>query len=881
VPTVLSGTLSGSMTNPLIVRVTRRWRFLVAVTLITATLASCAQPDSDHGRARANSEVEALHRVHLQSSAAVAADGAGVSQPSFSTAGWISGTLPTTVLGALVGAGRYPDVLRSTSLSQVDTAQFRVPWWFRTEFAQHATDPAHAFVTIPGAISRAEVWLNGSRLGDVTGAYADTEFNATPFLRLGTNVLALRVDPADAGRDLTISFLDWAQHPPDNSQGIWREVVIRRDGATSLRNPFVQTALALPSMRRATLRVSVDVRNNEPSAHIVELAGSAGGIAIRKRVALGPHETRRVTFDRVVLREPRVWWPTGMGGQPLYHLDLSASVSNTIVARAESTFGVRSIGSAVTPSGDRQYSVNGVPLLIRGGGWAPDLFLREDPARWEAELQYAKDAGLNAVRLEGKLADDTFYDIADRLGILVIAGWECCSKWESWTGFLGEPWIARDRDIARASIASQALRLRTHPSVLTFLLGSDTAPPADVQQTYLDELRKAHWPDVVDLAATQTNVAPFGPSHIQWGGPYDWVPPVYWYQEGLGFSMEQGAGKSIPMLDTLKQMLSPGELDKLWRDPGAQQFHMGYTGDLATFADALARRYGTSDSLAGFAQRAHLADYEAARAQFEAYARNWTRPGRTATGTVYWMLDSPWPSLNWQLFDSALRPTAAYFGAKKANEPRHVQFSYDDRTVVVVNRTSRALHDVTVATQIFGPDGAAAWHSVHHHENVAANRDAVTVTVPRPQLPAYFVRVRLLDHTGRLLSANIYWLSASDDVPDRSHVDPSGFPWAGIGLARAADFTSLTESPAATVTARLRSDGGTSAVVTLENLSKTVALAVTATIRDPAGRPIAPIRWSDNMVTLLPREHVSLRARFARGTDPASVEVTGLNVRSR
>ena len=63
------------------------------------------------------------------------------------------------------------------------------------------------------------------------------------------------------------------------------------------------------------------------------------------------------------------------------------------------------------------------PVLVRGAGWAPDLFLRAPAARTRAELGYVRAMGLNTVRLEGKLIDDDFFDAADELGVLTMPGW--------------------------------------------------------------------------------------------------------------------------------------------------------------------------------------------------------------------------------------------------------------------------------------------------------------------------------------------------------------------------------------------------------------------------------------------------------------------------
>ena len=75
--------------------------------------------------------------------------------------------------------------------------------------------------------------------------------------------------------------------------------------------------------------------------------------------------------------------------------------------------------------------------------------------------------------------------------------------------------------------------------------------------------------------------------------------------------------------------------------------------------------------------------YDTERAMFESYSRN----KYVSTGVIQWMLNNAWPSMIWHLYDYYLDTGGGYFGAKKACEPLHVQYSYDDQCVVVVNST--------------------------------------------------------------------------------------------------------------------------------------------------------------------------------------------------
>jgi beta-galactosidase/beta-glucuronidase len=115
-------------------------------------------------------------------------------------------------------------------------------------------------------------------------------------------------------------------------------------------------------------------------------------------------------------------------------------------------FGIREITSEVDAQNHRVFKINGRNVLIRGGGWASDMFLRFVPEKIRAEFRYVRDMNLNAIRLEGQLQPDYFYDLADQEGILIIAGWCCCSHWEHWTlrgdYQRGPVWDQNDYDIA-------------------------------------------------------------------------------------------------------------------------------------------------------------------------------------------------------------------------------------------------------------------------------------------------------------------------------------------------------------------------------------------------------------------------------------------------
>ncbi|WP_460440853.1 glycosyl hydrolase 2 galactose-binding domain-containing protein [Amycolatopsis stemonae] len=830
----------------------------------------------------------------IQTSAQVGDDSA-VSKPGYNTAGWYPVGPRSTVYAGLLANGKYADPFYSTNMKNVPTADFKVPWWYRTDLT--VTDTTQrTYLDFSGVLSKADVWVNGTKIADkaqVTGAYTRQDLDITAQVKAGTNSVAFKVYPNDPDKDLSMGWIDWAQTPPDQNMGIVRDVLVRRSGAVALRGGHVVTKLT--GLSHADLTVKADVRNDSASAVSTTVSGTVAGQPISQTVSLAAKEKKTVTFGVVGIDNPQVWWPAGMGGQPLYDLDLTANVGGAASDTSHSTFGVRTVTANKNSSGGRSYTINGRPLLIKGGGYSPDLFLRWNEQYAADKLAYVKDLGLNTVRLEGHIEPDEFFDLADRMGVLTLPGWECCDKWEGQVNGdeKGDPWTAADYPVAKASMTAEAERLRDHPSVISFLIGSDFAPDATIEKNYLDALTAADWPTPVVPAASAKSSPQLGSSGMKMNGPYDYVPPNYWYDKAhsdLGgawsFNSETSAGPDIPTMDTLKRMMSSSELDTMWKSPQTAQYHRSSSSTFANlklFGDALTARYGKPASLDDFVRKAQLAQYENVRAEFESHSRNFSDSSNPATGIIYWMLNSGWTSLHWQLFDAYLDQNGSYFGAKKANEPLHIQYSYDTKSVVVVNHNHDAASNLTASVKLYNLDGTEKFTQ---SKSVSVGGDgakttALTLGSVSGLSTTYLAKLVLTDSAGKEVSRNVYWLSTKADTLNWGSSD-----WYYTPQSAYADLSGLTGlaqvSLGSAATSTTNGDGTTTTKVTLTNGSatKVPAFFVDAHVLGSAGAPVLPVRWTDNQVSLWPGESTTLTATYRtadlKGAKP-SVRVAGWN----
>ena len=276
-----------------------------------------------------------------------------------------------------------------------------------------------------------------------------------------------------------------------------------------------------------------------------------------------------------------------------------------------------------------------------------------------------------------------------------------------------------------------------------WLYGSDGPPPADVEKMYLGILKELRVAESLDLIGADS--ADDGDGNVR---REDDRPLRIRAADLLAGGHEGGRRVRLQHGDESRTGHSAEGVagaihseDHLWPIDDVWNYHAG--GERFTtvnvFTDGLNRRYGTATSLDDYERKAQAMTYDGQRAMFEAYARN----KYTATGVIQWMLNNAWPSLIWHLYDYYLVPAGGYFGTKKATELVHVQYSYDDNSVAVVNGTYEPVKGVKVTAKLYNID---AKEKGSHEATLDLAPDSSTKAFDLPKVDdltkTYFLRLR-------------------------------------------------------------------------------------------------------------------------------------------
>lgn len=770
---------------------------------------------------------------------------------------WYDTKVPTTVMGVLVNNGEYPDLLEGNHYKKLDNSRFLVPWLFKKDFRLDGLNAdEHVRLLFEGLGYSANIYLNDKLVASrdtVKGPFRTFAIDVTGIAR-EENTLVVETFKCVPG-DYNIGFVDWNPRPLDESMGIVRPVKVQRSGAVVIESPKVCSQVNLTTLKEAWLKVEASLQNLSHHEVSGRLICAFEGEQVAIPVTLPTGKTRTIRLDDQDLKtlyvaNPRLWWCYTMGRPELYTLSLSFEADGKISDTDDVRFGIREVGSFITNNGYRAFTLNGKRIQLLGAGWTDDIFLRDDAASYDRQLELVKQMNLNTVRLEGFWGtSQALYDLCDEKGILLLAGWSCFWEWDSYLGkycddLYGGILTDEDATLIAKEYDDQLRYLRHHPSIIAWFVGSDKLPIPSLENHY-EWARKTidDRPYITSAKQMESNLS--GTSGTKMAGPYDYVAPAYWYAKeapggAFGFNTETGIGAQIPVKESLLQMFG----NQLWPLDEVWDYHCTSAAEafnkLDILKETVTNRYGEATGIDDFLRKANMVNYDGTRAMFEAFRYNSPK----ATGLIQWMLNSARPSLYWQLYDHYLRPNAAFYSVKKACQPIQLIYNYLTREVKAVNGTLQPVK-IKATMTVYGASG-------HLQE-----RQEAEVEIPAMGSVPTFGPVSLSEDNGYLflscqndgnvVAENEYALTNSEDIFDWEKTD-----WTRTPVKKHADLKTIGSQVPIKCKITTKMVNSTEAELSISNPSEHVAYMLRIVLKDKKGHIIDGVTFSDNYITIAP-----------------------------
>ena len=795
----------------------------------------------------------------LQRASEVSATGETIASADYDCRTWVPATVPGTVLASYLNIGAVPNPNYADNVDQISESFFRSNFWYRDEFDYDGQlKGEQQWLNFDGINWKANVYLNGQRLGRIEGAFMRGRFNVTGLLRNGKNYLAVEIvcnehfaaikekdknttqfNGGILGADnptfhATVGW-DWITTVRGREAGIWNEVYLTATAMVTLSDPYVKTEVG----HTVNVTPSVFVRNNDSRPVTGTLSGHIGDVRFEKTITLPANTEQEISFqpsEFPQLSNPdfRLWWPNGYGESFLYDAGFSFQES-TLHYRA----GLRQMTYVDAKDSLRIY-VNGRRFIPLGGNWGFDehnLLYRS--REYDIAVGYHRDMNFTMIRnWVGQVGDESFYEACDRHGIMI---------WQDY-------WLANPADgpdpyddvLFLRNAEDYTRRMRSHASIGLYCGRNEGFPPVAIDR----KLREY----VHTLAPGMEYISHSSSEGVSGGGPYRALTMKEYFEKQSGMIHSERGMPNVMNIESLRRTFSP---DALWPQSlqwGQHDFTLQGAQRATTFNKMVTDGFGEARSADEFSRRAQLINYNGYRAMFESTSR-------TRAGLLLWMSHPCWPSMVWQTYDYYFDPTAAYFGCKKACEPLHIQYNALTDSIEIVNHSAGNQKAISACFSVYDLNGKRVYQKKGHldsNEDTTIAWMKCSTLMPKAPSDVYFLRLTLTDKQG-VVSENTYIMGLKDG------------DYHALTTLQKADVQQQT-----TVTST--SDTVT-ALITLRNKSRFPAPFLRLNLKGADGEQILPVVYSDNYITLMPGEQktvtVSWNRQDAHGQD-GHIDIIGL-----
>jgi hypothetical protein len=636
---------------------------------------------------------------------------------------------------------------------------------------------------------------------------------------------------------------DWMPRVPGLEMGIYKDVYLSATGDLSLKDPWIRTVNA--SKDGADLSVETEVQNDGSADVTGELAGDIepGHITFSQPVTIKAGQTQTVsltaeTVAALHVEHPALWWPNGYGQPNLYTMRLTIRAANAVSDQKNVPFGIRKF-SYTTDNQTLRFYINGVRVFPKGGSWGmAEYLLRCNAKDYETMVRFHREMNFNIIRnWMGMTPDEAFYGMCDKYGMMV---WD-----EFWLNSMGGP--PRDTAVFEANAVDKIKQFRNHACVCLWCGDNEGAPPKPLNDFLADSVKTYDGDDRRYQPCSNRG-------NLSGSGPWSDFDPVNYFTgarleriKGMPFGMRSELGTAVfTSFDSFKKFMPQSTWwpqNDMWNKHffGGSAAHAGprdYNGDIN-------KRYGKAQGIEDFCRKAQMLNLETTKAMFEGFLDH---SDKDAAGLIIWMSQSAYPSLVWQTFDYYYDTTGAYWGAKTSCEPVHIYWNESDDRIRVVNTTGKPVRGLTAEAAIYNLDGS---RKLDQTAKVDSSPDAVsdclTLTYPADLSATHFIKLRLTNAAGQLVSENFYWRGTT-------HLD-----YTALSNLKPVKLSIVSKTAAATTPGMV----AMAADITNPTDSGTVAFALRPKlVKAGTGDQVLPVYMNDGYFGLVPGETKHITFEF-------------------
>ena len=607
---------------------------------------------------------------------------------------WFEASVPGTIHTDLLNLNLIEEPFYSDNENKLQWIG-ECDWSYKNKFdlPKHFDKDKPIFLVFDGIDTVAEIFVNGVKVAVVDNMFLAYKFEISEFIKDKKNKLEINfVSPVKYARQIEIEkgklpvalkservyirkaqySFGWDWGPTFVTVGIWKNVYLSQQERFYVENITFDTL----SIKEDTAHVKLKIKLNKPASDGIKykicLSNNENKIEFIEPASRNVTET----IKQFPIKNPKLWWPNGMGEQNLYNIEIQILRNDEILDEKKKKIGIRTVELQLK-DGEKntfRFIINSKPTFLKGVNWIPsDSFLpRIDENKYRKLLSFARDANMNVVRVWGGgiYENDIFYELCDELGLLV---WQdfmfACASYPEHEEFINS---------VQAEVEQNVKRLQHHPSIAIWCGNNENewgfyqeqkkpftemsgykiyheVIPAILKQI---DPKRSYWPSTPFSNEEEDPNSPLSGNRHQWGIWSSWIDYKEVKNDESLFVTEFGF-QSSACYPTISKVLPKNQLSSQSR---VFEHHNKQVEGPERLFKFLSAHLPVRTDLRDFIYLSQLNQGLALKECVE----HWQLRFPETNGSIIWQLNDCWPVASWALIDSDLIPKLSYYTIKES-----------------------------------------------------------------------------------------------------------------------------------------------------------------------------------------------------------------------